>query len=312
MSGVQDNSDGVPPIYVRDSTVDAVSRANLAKLSLPQRRWIVPTKCGVMDCDGPKSVMIHDLDGSLTGQGVDSSILARSEYMNERRANGQETWYNIPTKMLYDPCPLNNPSHPGWQTEHLHSLLAGAGGVFTYRRRLQEQDDAKRAAIAAALEAPLEAPLVNATLSAGGRQLQASQSLPASMVFYTGDERALFAHLPAACESTSALYDPACRTNRQTHAEVAYRGYGVYRGEPGNTCTLNTHFNAWVCPGSVMKPMRLIVENLDECVLRPPTPAMDPDCSCLLALLTQRSSLSSAGTARLACSCQWRSRVAAM
>ena len=34
-----------------------------------------------MDCDGPKHVMIHDLDGSFLGLGHDASILARAEYM---------------------------------------------------------------------------------------------------------------------------------------------------------------------------------------------------------------------------------------
>ena len=60
----------------------------------------------VMDCDGPKQMIIHDLDGSLTGLEARSSILARSEFMHEQRANGDFTWYNIPSKMLYDPCPL--------------------------------------------------------------------------------------------------------------------------------------------------------------------------------------------------------------
>ena len=104
--GTQDSSDGVPPLFFSETTIDAASRANLANLKGPKRSWIVPTKCGVMDCDGPKQVIIHDLDGTLTGRGPDSSILGRSEFMHRvRQDRTQNTWYNIPTKMLYDPAP---------------------------------------------------------------------------------------------------------------------------------------------------------------------------------------------------------------
>ena len=58
-----------------------------------------------MDCDGPKQVIIHDLDGTLTGMGAGASVLGRSEFMNKQRANLKDTWYNIPAKMLFDPCP---------------------------------------------------------------------------------------------------------------------------------------------------------------------------------------------------------------
>ena len=106
MEGGQNSADGVPPIFARRTTIDDLSRANLAYLKPPMRDWIIPAKCGVMDCDGPKQQFIHDLDGTLTGLQARSSILARSDFMNEYRANGDFTWYNIPTKMLYDPCPL--------------------------------------------------------------------------------------------------------------------------------------------------------------------------------------------------------------
>jgi hypothetical protein len=106
MTGVQDSADGVPPVFARETSIDDASRVNLALFKAPKREWIVPAKCGVMDCDGPKQVFIHDLDGSLTGAEAGTSLLGRSEYMNEFRNNGEFTWYNIPTKMLYDPCPL--------------------------------------------------------------------------------------------------------------------------------------------------------------------------------------------------------------
>ena len=81
---------------------------------------------------------------------------------------------------------------------------------------------------------------------------------------YLGDESALFAGDGTACETTSAFYDPSCRVPRKTHAQVAYSGYGVYRGEPGSTCTLNSDWNAYVCPRSVMTPMRMVIESMDE------------------------------------------------
>ena len=68
-----------------------------------------------MDCDGPKHVIIHDLDGTLTGLGPDSSLLARAEFMHELRGDTSKfSWYNIPTKMLYDPAPYNDLGDPGW------------------------------------------------------------------------------------------------------------------------------------------------------------------------------------------------------
>ena len=84
------------------------------------------------------------------------------------------------------------------------------------------------------------------------------------MVFYTGDESKFFDATATACPASAALYDPSCRTTRQTHKQVAYNGYGMYRGEGDNKCKLNARFNAWMCPGSVVTPMRLIVENMDE------------------------------------------------
>ena len=68
-----------------------------------------------MDCDGPKKVLIHDLDGSLLGLGPDASILARAEFMHQTRSDPSEyTWYDpisrpylahiSPTSLLYLPC----------------------------------------------------------------------------------------------------------------------------------------------------------------------------------------------------------------
>ena len=100
MRGGMESSDAVPPHFFSKSTIDAQSRANLALLPNPKQEWIAPSKCVVMDCDGPKHVILHDLDGTLTGLGPDSSIQGRAEYMNELRADTTKyTWYNIPTKV---------------------------------------------------------------------------------------------------------------------------------------------------------------------------------------------------------------------
>ena len=50
-----------------------------------------------MDCDGPKHVLLHDLDGTLTGLGPDASVTARSEFMSELRAD--ETKFTCTTSL---------------------------------------------------------------------------------------------------------------------------------------------------------------------------------------------------------------------
>ena len=171
------------------------------------------------------------------------------------------------------------------------------GGVFTYRRRLRQlggapanstasaevitatsvahiedvlstQPQNEPGTVARALDAPMGTAV--GTSPAPRKLLEASELLLAwrdRMVFadrHGVDEAQFFDPTATTCEATSALYDPACRTTRQTHVQVAYNGYGVYRGEGDKTCELNERFGAWVCPPSAMTPMRLIVENMDE------------------------------------------------
>ena len=165
MGGGMNSSDAISPIFFSQTRVDAASRAALAYLKPPQRSWIKPGKCVVMDCDGPKHAFAVDLDGSLTGLGERSSIVARAEFMNERRADpAQFTWYNIPWKMLLDPAPLNDRTDPGWDMSQYHEF-AGPGFQFTYRRLAEEE-----AAAAAAGEGGAETrPLARvATAAAGG------------------------------------------------------------------------------------------------------------------------------------------------
>ena len=311
------SADAVPPLFFSGITIDATSRANLAYIAPPMREYISSVRCVAMDCDGLKKIMLHDLDGSLTGQGAGSSVLARTEFMNERRADEtKHTFYNIPTKMLYDPAPLNDPGDPGHDMSQYEDLLEQLGGLFTYRRERRrlsgsalatlsrrmlerrldrpadrrrrrlttptqrDDDDAAAAAadtaeadtaVAAAeadtAEADTAVTVAAAVDGRNGRQLQSATASDwrNRMVFYgapygSGDERDFYlGQTGVACEASSALYDPACRTPRRTHAEVAYNGYGAYR----RGCTLNAQWNAWSCPGSAMVPARLLVESMD-------------------------------------------------
>merc|ERR1719272_2202401 len=69
------------------------------------------------------------------GQGADASILARAEFMHQTRADASKyTWYNIPTKMLYDPAPLNDMGDPGWDMS-AYANYSGGAQSYTYRRR---------------------------------------------------------------------------------------------------------------------------------------------------------------------------------
>ena len=67
--GGMESSDAVPPHFFSRITIDSDSRTNLALLPPPHRSWIEPRKCVVMDCDGPRQVILHDLDGSAREDG---------------------------------------------------------------------------------------------------------------------------------------------------------------------------------------------------------------------------------------------------
>ena len=54
-----------PPFFFERITTDETTREHLAYLPPPKREWIAETKCVVMDCDGPKHVIIHDLGALL-------------------------------------------------------------------------------------------------------------------------------------------------------------------------------------------------------------------------------------------------------
>ena len=252
--GGMNSSDVVHPVFFSGTTIDQDTRSNLAYLPPPQQSWIMPSKCVAMDCDGLKHVLLHDLDGSLTGLGPHASITSRAEFMHERRADTSKfTFYNIPTKMLYDPAPLNDLGDPGWDMSAYVDTLEDHGGLFTYRRRARGRS--RRRALDAAPDTASEEQAARRRLSATDADWRNR------MVFYPGDERDFYlGEDGTACEASSALYDPACRTARRTHREVAYNGYGTYR----LGCTLNSEWNAWVCDQGSLVPARLVIESMDE------------------------------------------------
>lgn len=84
------------------------------------------------------------------------------------------------------------------------------------------------------------------------------------------------------CDPTMAMYDPACRARQRTPLEVAYQGYGIFRGEYSSAASVtqqggarprcvhmqhdniaNTGWNAWLCTSNVIVPARLVVESMD-------------------------------------------------
>ena len=93
------------------------------------------------------------------------------------------------------------------------------------------------------------------------------------------------------CDPTMAMYDPACRARKRASYEVAYQGYGIFRGEYSAAATVSLEgqaagrctampatggiveaggvgdlvgWNAWMCTPDVINPARLVIESLDE------------------------------------------------
>ena len=73
-----DYADAFHPVGVRDIELVDVDYNSLALFHPPNPRWINPTDCIDMDCDGPKHALIEDLDGTLG-----FCIVARAEYFSE-------------------------------------------------------------------------------------------------------------------------------------------------------------------------------------------------------------------------------------
>ena len=70
-----------------------IEMSNTVFLNSQRRNWVffprprvtdvTLANCVDMACDGPKKVLIKDLDGTLSGTGVETSIFGQSEYQWE-------------------------------------------------------------------------------------------------------------------------------------------------------------------------------------------------------------------------------------
>jgi len=56
-----------------------MNRTNLVFIEPPKVKWVNPSDCVDMDCDGHKEVLIQDIDGSLTGT-IGGSVISKAEY----------------------------------------------------------------------------------------------------------------------------------------------------------------------------------------------------------------------------------------
>lgn len=56
-----------------------MDRANLVFLEPPKVKWVNPSDCVDMDCDGHKEILVQDIDGSLTGN-IGGSVISKAEY----------------------------------------------------------------------------------------------------------------------------------------------------------------------------------------------------------------------------------------
>ena len=111
-------SDGQHPHMFSEITMDESSRLSLVKLHAPSAGWVVLDDCVSMDCDGPKHILINDVDGTLLGNtvqggGSGGSIIARAEYFSHA-LNWESTWHkknpkSLPSQMLVNPKNKNVP-----------------------------------------------------------------------------------------------------------------------------------------------------------------------------------------------------------
>lgn len=101
--GAMMSAEGAQPLFFKDITIDQVSRDNLVYYEPPLQAWISMEFCIRADCDGRKKAVIHDVDGSLTGLGPDSSVLSRGEFMNEYISPEEGGFGGTPRCMLHDP-----------------------------------------------------------------------------------------------------------------------------------------------------------------------------------------------------------------
>ena len=206
--------------------------------------------CFTMDCGGFINALFHDVDGSLTGMGAGASVIARAEALSAIRSNGHPTPYRIPPKLLSDPWPSDR------------------------RRKLDE--DLKP------LESNQSAELLASERSA--ELISEEEALLGPLSTYRRLQGMEAAQYVKPCDPTMAMYDPQCRARMRTPMEVAYQGYGVFRGAYSAAAVVSnvgtsalsrcigkyvsddglSGWNAWLCSRTVLEPARLIIEDEDE------------------------------------------------
>ena len=184
---------------------DPIQCLPLPRRLTPHRRPKRPLLSGIRSC------RLQDVDGTLTGLGAGSSVMARAEGLSAVRSNGHPTPYRIPAKLLYDPWPSDR------------------------RRRVQEE-----AGQAGPSDEQPWTPSSDDETGDDGPELAGQNSSR-----WRGAEgaRRRAQELQAdsyvkPCDPTMAMYDPACRARKRAPYEVAYQGYGIFRGEYSAAATV--------------------------------------------------------------------------
>ena len=249
------------------SSVAATQVNEANKLFMPPTdpKHINLAGCFTMDCGGFINALFHDVDGSLTGMGAGASVIARAEALSAIRSNGHPTPYRIPAKLLSDPWPSDR------------------------RRRLLEEE------VRSAVEMVVDANMSGGRLTAehGAELISMTQGTESeeeeALLGPLGTSRRRLQGMEAAqyvkpCDPTMAMYDPQCRARMRTPMEVAYQGYGIFRGAYSAAAVVSnaggsalsrcigkyvsddglSGWNAWLCSKTVLEPARLIIEDEDE------------------------------------------------
>jgi len=88
-------TDAVPPHEFSGIEKVGVDPTNVVFLNKPSPGWIAIDDCVTMDCDGPKHVLLRDIDGSLLSGQAGGAILAAAEFKNDNAFG-----YKAPQKLL--------------------------------------------------------------------------------------------------------------------------------------------------------------------------------------------------------------------
>lgn len=59
---------------------ESMDMESLIHLVKPGTKWINPSDCVDMDCDGRRQIVIKDMDGSFSGLGPKTTLIPKAEY----------------------------------------------------------------------------------------------------------------------------------------------------------------------------------------------------------------------------------------